>query len=102
MRLRELLQESKESNYYVGNCKNSFNDDGECIVPSLPYNDTSHFANGLENAKKISKKVFAQAVQVPKYLQNLHNKNDTEHFHDTENKVHMMYDPKKDTHHFFA
>ncbi len=41
---------------YVGNCVNSFNDDGNCIIPKLPFETVSDFACSLEESTDISEK----------------------------------------------
>lgn len=97
----ESLFEAKAS--HVGNCVKSFDrSSGDCVVPHLPYRDVSHFAVGEEGAKKISKAEFEQAADIPKDLHKLHSRPDTEYLHDEDHDVHMMYDPKKDVHHFFT
>jgi hypothetical protein len=99
--IAEAIGQSIPKKAHVGNCVRSFNKDGECSNPHLPYRDVSHFAVGNENATQISKDEFANVADIPEPLKKLHNHPDTIHMHDKENRVHMMYDPKKDIHHFF-
>lgn len=101
--LTTFLNESSQSKkVYVGNCVNSFDDDGECVVHHLPYRDTTDFAQGEENSKKINKSEFNKHVDIPSHLDKIHKSKDTVYLHDRDNNVHMMYDPKKDVHHFFV
>lgn len=96
---KEFITEEKKT--YVGNCVNSFDSDGQC-TNSLPYRDATDFAQGEENAKKISKDEFEDVVSIPDHLQKLHKSKHVAYLHDEENNIHMMYDSKKDVHHFFA
>jgi hypothetical protein len=95
---KQHLFENKKP--YVGNCVNSFDEDGECFG-NLPYNDVTEFAHGDENAKKISKEEFEKHVDIPEHLKKIHNSNHVDYLHDKDNNVHMMYDHKSDVHHFF-
>jgi hypothetical protein len=96
---KSFIKEQKKS--YVGNCVNSFDNDGEC-TSSLPYRDTTDFAQGEENAEEITKTKFDSEVDVPNHLKKLHNSKHALYLHDKENDVHMLYDTKKDVHHFFV
>jgi len=58
--------------YYVGNCVNSFDEDGENIVNQLPFNDVNDFAVAEENAKPISKEVFNTLVANDEMLNKKH------------------------------
>ncbi len=99
-KFKKFIIENK--NYFVGHCQNSFDEDGDCVAPHLPYRDTTDFAQGEENAAKIHKDEFEKRVSIPDHLQKLHNSKHVEHMHDKDNGVHMMYDKKKDIHHFFT
>ena len=105
LRFNDYLLENKieKKAYFVGNCKNSFDDDGDCTTRELPYRDTTDFAQGEEKSKKVSRENFEKNVTVPEHLKKLHNSPArVEHLHDKENDVHMMYDKGSDTHHFFV
>lgn len=58
--MKELLEELRiieNTGYsYVGNCVNSFDDDGECLIGI--YNDVSDFASAEENALEITRDEF--------------------------------------------
>lgn len=88
---------------HVGTCVNSFDKHGECTISKhLPYRDTSHFANAIEDATKVSKDHFLKHAEVSKEHTPLLHKKSTEFYHDKEHGVHMMYDTKKDVHHFYT
>lgn len=98
------LNEDKKAGH-VGTCVNSFDSrTGECVIDRhLPYRDTSHFADAVENhATKVSKDHFLKHATVSKELSPLVHKKTTEFYHDKEHGVHMMYDTKKDVHHFYT
>jgi hypothetical protein len=95
MRLYEI-----ENKTYLGNCVNSFDEDGECIVPNL-YNDVSDFAYSEENSIEISKNDFIKNVgNVQDNISN-HLSKDVIYLHDQINDVFMIYDIDNDIHYFF-
>ncbi len=80
---------------YVGNCINSFDDSGECVVNELPYNDTTDFAQALEEVELISYIDFVEQCNPIdgtdislEYMQ-----------HDS---VVIAYDSESDIHYFFV
>lgn len=102
-RIPQRLLESKAG--HVGTCTNSFSDrTGECVISRhLPYRDVSHFADAVEShAVKVNKEHFLKHATVSKELTPLLHKKSTEFYHDKEHGVHMMYDTKKDVHHFYT
>jgi hypothetical protein len=96
----EILKETTHTHYYVGHCQNSFDEEGQCVIPQLPYRDTTEFAQAEENYKPISKEHFNQAVNLPKGLKRLQSR--SEHYHDEDNNSFVMHDQKTDFHHFFT
>ncbi len=88
--------------HFVGTCVNSFDSDGECVVPQLTYRDTSHFAVAEENAKAVSKTDFETYCVVPESLNRIKNNKTTKFLHDEDYDVIMMYDAQKDVHYFFC
>lgn len=89
-----------ESANFVGTCVNSFDEDGECIIPGL-YNDVSDFAVHEEEAKQISAADFAQAVGEINQELISHIGNEVVYLHDEDNDVYMIYDIDSDVHYFF-
>jgi len=88
---------------HVGTCVNSFDQHGECTISRhLPYRDSSHFANAIEDSTKVSKEHFLKHATVSKEHTPLLHKKSTEFYHDKEHGVHVMYDTKNDVHHFFT
>ena len=53
--IRGLLKESRS---LLGTCVNSFDGDGYCIQPGIPYDTTSDLAVGDESAEEISGEEF--------------------------------------------
>lgn len=39
---------------FIGNCVNSFDADGNCIVSSLPFNDVTEFAQMVEESDEVT------------------------------------------------
>jgi hypothetical protein len=92
--LKKFIEASSKY-HFVGTCVNSFDSDGDCLIPY--FNDTSDFAVQEEESKPITKEQFVKNVDdfsmVPVNSQ----------FLITPNKnVIMAYDPKLDVHYFFG
>lgn len=88
----------KESYKYVGNCINSFDNDGECLFNF--YNDVSDFAYHIEEYYvEISKGEFLKNV-INNYQ--FLNKNNIEYYYDTNKNIFVAYDVDKDIHYFFV
>ena len=100
--VKELLENINKTHYYVGNCVNSFDDEGDNITRGLPYHDVSNFAYHEENSHKESKEDFLKHAHVHPSLHKTLNSKHTVFLHDKDNDVHMMYDTKKDIHHFYT
>ena len=98
--LQYLAEQS--AHHYVGNCVNSFDENGDNCTRGLPYRDSSHFASAEEDAEQESKEDFLKHVSVHPELHKILNSKHTTFLHDKDNDVHMMYDEKKDVHHFFT
>ena len=99
--MKILLEKLKliESMQYVGNCVDSFDEDGQSLLPF--YNDVSDFAYHEENYTEISKDMFLNHVDVPNRLKNIINSKDTIFFKDEDNDILILYDSNKDIHYFF-
>jgi hypothetical protein len=80
--------------HYVGNCVDSFDEDGDCITPFLPWGTVSDFAVAEENAKQIDEKEFLEHVD------KVHNIRAAKYYV-TSDGVYMQYDPRKDVHYFY-
>ena len=93
----QFLENENQKYYYVGNCKNSFDDNGNSIIPQ--FSDTSDFACQEENAEEISKEQFMNLVHD-------HNIVPTNHeviYLITQNeKIIMAHDTDDDIHYFFS
>lgn len=90
--------ENQYKKQLVGNCVNSFDQDGNCTINQLPYTDTTHFAQSEENATEINKDEFINNVNLPNNLKNIN----AIYLHDKENDLYMLYDDQKDVHYFFV
>ena len=83
--------------HYVGNCVNSFDEDGECDVRELPWNDTTEFAQAIEETTPLTKEQFMQQVSVPNEI-NIEGMQLAK----TEDGVYVAYDDNQDIHYFFT
>jgi hypothetical protein len=81
----------------VGTCVNSFDEDGNCTIPQLPYRDTTQFAQAEENATEITKDQFINNVNLPDNLKNIN----AIYLHDKDHDLYMLYNDQKDIHYFF-
>jgi hypothetical protein len=79
---------------YVGTCVDSFDEDGDCIVDALPFNDVTDFAYAVDNAQTLSKAEFLALAECKDYF------NDNHSFYKF-NQVVMLYNDDLDIHHFF-
>lgn len=95
MKIKELFEMN-----FLGTCVNSFDEDGDCVIPGL-YRDASDFASHEENAKKITQQEFES--KVGKLSIDLSKKisKDREYYHDEDGNIYYIYDVKKDIHYFF-
>lgn len=106
---KKYILEDIEKRHHVGTCVNSFDNEGDNCNFHVPYRDASHFADSIQDWKsggnkpehQITKNEFDKHVNVPKELSKIHKAKDTEFLHDKDNDIHIMYDSKKDIHHFF-
>jgi hypothetical protein len=87
-----------QKKHFVGTCVNSFDEEGNCTIPQLPYTDTTQFAQAEENTTKITKDQFINNVNVPDNLKDIN----AIYLHDEDNDVFMLYDDQKDVHYFFV
>lgn len=94
-----LFESSEKLAKYQGNCINSFDEDGYCIIPNL-YSDTSDFAYNEENADVIDKREFEKHVIIPSDL-NKQIGADRTYLYDAKNNIYMLYDENSDIHYFF-
>lgn len=85
---------------YVGNCVNSFDGLGDCVLHELPWYDVSAFACAEESASEINEVEFYQSVSP---FPDLPVKNASSiSYLRTEDGVFMLYDREADIHYFFA
>jgi hypothetical protein len=108
-----FLKESRKR-VLLGNCINSFDEDGYCIQPGVRYIDTSDFAVGDENAKKISEEDFREAVAIPEEIDKIilarklaYDKSGLDDYkvlylYDENRGQYMLYDYHDDVHYFFG
>lgn len=94
------LIESINKKNFVGTCVNSFDEDGECIIPELPFNDVNDLAYADENAENISKEEFYRSVNVPESV--IKKTSGNEIFYLIFEDVYMLYDGDEDIHYFFV
>ena len=85
--------------HFVGSCVNSFDEDGDCIIHQLPWNDTTEFAQALEDQQQISKEQFVNSVETSSITNEVVTK--AEEFSLADN-VFIAYDSDEDVHYFFV
>lgn len=96
----QYFKHINEDAKFLGTCVNSFDEDGECIIPNL-YQDVSDFAVHEENAIRISFNEFDKNIgKIPNDLDKLISPN-RNYLYDEDNKIFMIYDIENDTHYFF-
>lgn len=91
-----------ESMYeYVGNCVDSFDDDGQTDLPM--FRDTTEFAQAEENAKEITKEQFEENVIISKEMMDKFNTNPlVKYLYSEDSDFYMIYDGNADIHYFFG
>lgn len=87
-----LAQEENSSPLPLGNCKNSFDEDGNCLLPLFDH--VSDFAVVEENSIPISKDTFLKLTGS--------NASHEQYLYHPDRKIVMGYDSEDDTHHFYA
>ena len=85
--------------FYLGDCINSFDADGECTDRTFPYEDATVFAQAEANYLPLTREEFHG--QVPPALVPLLNRKDAKFFLDETYDLEIMYDPEADIHYFF-
>ena len=98
----EMLGEQRSvKRHYVGSCKDSFDDDGDCIVRELPWSTVSDMAVADENATPTNKDNFLHAVSILGDVTQRVSGHDLS-YSVTEDGVYVLYDDTTDTHYFFV
>jgi hypothetical protein len=101
MKIQQLFESEPQKKHFVGTCVNSFDSDGECVVPELGWANTSDFAVADESASKISREEFGNRVIIPPHLQDL-IKSPHMLYLEASNSVLMAHDTDSDIHYFFV
>lgn len=84
--------------YYQGNCIDSFDEDGDCLI-SL-FSDVSDFACVEENSDKITREEFLKECSIEGF--DIPNKNVIYlHYESQYRTVYMIYSLEEDIHFFF-
>ena len=92
----------KEDRGLLGTCVNSYDGDGYCIQPGIPYETTSDLAIGDENAEEISEEEFRAQTTVPAELEQKVAGHEVFYLLDKANDHYMLYDADDDVHYFFG
>ena len=77
---------------YVGNCINSFDEDCECVVNDLPWNDATDFVQALEDSTE------TDPFEIPSHI----GIDKLSHYFHTEDNIYIAYDDDADIHYFFV
>lgn len=101
MRFKQFYLSETKQYFYKGNCVNSFDDDGKCLLNI--FTDVSDFANTEENSKSVSKtkNISKLNLSVPG-LQDIANKKTTTLLYSKDSDMYFLYDVDKDIHYFFT
>lgn len=83
---------------YVGNCINSFDEDGDCVIPDLPFTDVSDLAYQLEDAIEIGPSEFHSKVSSNTDFDGTH----VVYYKLPDESVYVLYDTENDVHFFFV
>ena len=97
--IKSLLEEGRG---LLGTCVNSFDGDGYCIQPGIPYETTSDLAVGDESAVEISEEEFRSQVIIPADLEQKVTGHEVYYLLDRSNDHYMLYDSDDDIHYFFG
>ena len=91
----------KRRRVYIGNCVNSFDEDGDCVIDSLGYYDVSDFGVGDERAETLSWDEFDREVFVSLEMEEIIEGHEVIYLLDRERDLYMLYDSDDDIHYFF-
>lgn len=97
----EAIMNNPTKPVFVGTCANSFDDDGVCLIPALPWVDISAFALADEGADTVSREFFHMNVEVPADIK-AKVAGHVKSYLLTHDHVWMIYDEQDDIHYFFV
>lgn len=86
-----------QSYFYIGNCVNSFDDDGDGLS-HIPYTNVSEFACAEEEYIEIPKDLFLSKCVLNIDVGDL---NDCEYLYDKDKDLCVLYNKERDVHYFF-
>ena len=95
----KIYEVANEYYQYVGNCKDSFDEDGESLINV--FQDVSDFAVVEEEALRISEASFLKAIGWTQELDRLLNHH-CQFLYCTERQLYILYDEDTDTHYFWV
>lgn len=108
---KEFIVEEQCKKTHYGTCVDSFSGstgNRKSSKGNIPYRDASDFAqqttdddNNNKPEHKVSKDDFLKHVKVDSKHEKILHHPDTEFLHNKERDSHIMYDAKKDVHHFY-
>lgn len=81
----------------IDNCTNMFDEFGDAIADKMPYRDVTEFAQGAENADKVTYETFLEIFghSIDEYLGE-----SNEFLIDTDSRICMLYNADEDVHVF--
>jgi len=89
-------------NHFKGTCINLFDEDGECVVDTVPYHNVSDLANADEEAVKISKEEFLKTNIVSDELMEILKGRELIFLKDLRTQACFIYDDDNDVHYIFS
>ena len=87
--------------HLVGTCVDSFDEDGNCLVPQLPFDTASDLGYADENAIGMTRKEFMEKVELdPETKKRVVERRKLLYMRYKD--LLMLYDPEDDIHYFFV
>jgi hypothetical protein len=88
-------------NHYIGNCTNSFDADGDCLIDELPWATVSDFACSDAEAVHIEEVEFMKEVEISDELAAIWRGHEVMYLVGSDDVL-MLYDDTDDIHYFFG
>ena len=101
MKINEIISRDSRKRF-VGTCVNSFDEDGDCIIPELAWDHTSAFAVDEENAVPVQPMEFNKVVAITPDVAQTFTGHQISYLRTEDHHVYMIYDHDTDVHYFFV
>lgn len=101
MRYYQILETLASKKHLIGTYVSSFDDDGNCEVPELPWANVSDLAVAEENSTKLSEVTFLDRVVLSDSIRNDISGHHVAYLSSDDDDVFMLYDEDTDIHYSF-